>query len=447
MCGISHFNLGRQRAVDDDLIVPLVDQLLSSCGLVLLNPSNVGTHSAGAALDLVMMSSSCSGSVRVHDGMGCCNHAPGCCPLLGSDHCLCVAATTLRRQVRAQVPRCLPPLRDWHPVLLRAHNDLVGWAQEVDTCLCGDIPSNEHHRVRIIDFLYHRMVSILSWHVPHQHRSRHRCQPSWWSPECLARCVARSGAWRDFRRSRSPETYSRFRVARMAFHRTVRKCQRTFWTDWQEPLASSCCCFNGSSNFFLFPAGWIMRLVSCGSPWLRMSVPPIGASISRPLASASESSLKKSRRGFASSILNQWSPGLFDAPFTPSELRRWTPFLILLWVSTDCRTLCSISSSLGQVVPTPWKRSIVVPVFKRGAPSLPTSFRTISLANCCFKIFEHLVHARIGPHISPQLDECQRVFRWGADSLVGSLVDLLTSRSSSHTFVAFIDIHKAFDTS
>ena len=55
MYGI-HFNLGRQRAVDD-LIVPLVDQLLSSCGLVLLNPSNVGTHSAGAALDLVMMSS------------------------------------------------------------------------------------------------------------------------------------------------------------------------------------------------------------------------------------------------------------------------------------------------------------------------------------------------------------------------------------------------------
>ena len=55
-----------------------------------------------------------------------------------------------------------------------------------------------------------------------------------------------------------------------------------------------------------------------------------------------------------------------------------------------------------------------------------------------------LVHARIGP---PHLDECQGGCRWGADSLVGSLVDLLTSQSSSHTFVAFIDIHKAFDTS
>ena len=33
--------------VVDDLIVPLMHQLLSSCGLVLLNPPNVGTHSVG----------------------------------------------------------------------------------------------------------------------------------------------------------------------------------------------------------------------------------------------------------------------------------------------------------------------------------------------------------------------------------------------------------------
>ena len=50
--------------------------------------------------------------------------------------------------------------------------------------------------------------------------------------------LPRNGAWRDFRRSRSPETYSRFRVVRMAFHRTVRRCQRMFWADWQERLAS-----------------------------------------------------------------------------------------------------------------------------------------------------------------------------------------------------------------
>ena len=65
------------------------------------------------------------------------------------------------------------------------------------------------------------------------------------------------------------------------------------------------------------------------------------------------------------------------------------------------------------VVPTLWKRSIVVPVFKRGDAGLATNYRPISLASCCFKHFEHLVHFRIGPLISSHLDVCQGGFRWG----------------------------------
>ena len=94
------------------------------------------------------------------------------------------------------------------------------------------------------------------------------------------------------------------------------------------------------------------------------------------------------------------------------------------------------------VVPTVWKRSIIVTVFKRGDPTLPNNYRPISLAS-----LEHLVHSRIALHVIPQLDESQGGFRWGADVLVGSLVSILSARSSSHTFVAFIDIQKAFDTS
>ena len=65
-----HFNLGRRRAADD-LIVPLVDQLHSSCSLVLLNLSRMGTQCKRLP-NLVMMSSSSSGLVRIHDGIGCC---------------------------------------------------------------------------------------------------------------------------------------------------------------------------------------------------------------------------------------------------------------------------------------------------------------------------------------------------------------------------------------
>ena len=57
------------------------------------------------------------------------------------------------------------------------------------------------------------------------------------------------------------------------------------------------------------------------------------------------------------------------------------------------------------------------------------------------------MHSRNGPHICPQLNECQGRFRWGAESLVGSLVSVLSSRSSSHTFVVFIVNQKAIDTS
>ena len=45
------------------------------------------------------------------------------------------------------------------------------------------------------------------------------------------------------------------------------------------------------------------------------------------------------------------------------------------------------------------------------------NYRPISLASCFFKLLEHLVHSRISPRISPQLDESQGGFRKGADFL------------------------------
>ena len=137
------------------------------------------------------------------------------------------------------------------------------------------------------------------------------------------------------------------------------------------------------------------------------------------------------------------------------ELRRALRFAwILQWVLTECRTLCSKSRFLGGSAPCSislilsWgvKRSIVVPVFKRGDAGLATNYRPISLASNCFKFFEHLVNSRIGPFIPSQLDVCQGGFRWSADVLVSSLLDVLSSRRSALTFVVFVDLQKAFDT-
>ena len=86
-------------------------------------------------------------------------------------------------------------------------------------------------------------------------------------------------------------------------------------------------------------------------------------------------------------------------------------------------------------------------VNQRCDAGLATNYRPVSLASCCSKLFERLVHVRSGPLISSQLDVCQGGFRWGADVLVSSLVDVWSSRRSTLTFDACADIQKAFDTS
>ena len=66
-------------------------------------------------------------------------------------------------------------------------------------------------------------------------------------------------------------------------------------------------------------------------------------------------------------------------------------------------------------------------------PTSIDSYRPFSLASCAFKVFEHLISARIAPHILPQLDSSQGGFRWGADAMAFSLVDTLRLRSHEHT--------------
>ena len=59
----------------------------------------------------------------------------------------------------------------------------------------------------------------------------------------------------------------------------------------------------------------------------------------------------------------------------------------------------------------------------------PQNVGPISLASCFFKLLEHLVHSG---------------FRWGADLFEGSLVSILSPHSSSHIFVAFIDMQTSW---
>ena len=52
---------------------------------------------------------------------------------------------------------------------------------------------------------------------------------------------------------------------------------------------------------------------------------------------------------------------------------------------------------------------------------------------------------RILPHVSPQIDECQAGFRWGAEEHVYTLAETLRLRKRKRTFCAFVDVRKALD--
>ena len=60
---------------------------------------------------------------------------------------------------------------------------------------------------------------------------------------------------------------------------------------------------------------------------------------------------------------------------------------------------------------------------------------------------DHVTDSFDEVYIFAQLDECQGGFRWGADVMTYSLLDTLRLRQHTHTFVVFVDIKKAFDSS
>ena len=147
-----YFSLGRSRSVDN-LVVPFIDLLITSCGFRLINPPDQATHVAGAALDLMLISSHCPCSMLVHSGLQCCVEAPGCCPIVGSDHYLCVASASLvHRPAHVQSRRLL---------------------------LCAIGPQEN-------DQLYDQLLSVLSYHSPRP-RIVLRRQPSWWTTSVALR--------------------------------------------------------------------------------------------------------------------------------------------------------------------------------------------------------------------------------------------------------------------
>ena len=77
---------------------------------------------------------------------------------------------------------------------------------------------------------------------------------------------------------------------------------------------------------------------------------------------------------------------------------------------------------------------------------MPDNSPPVSLACCCFKLLEHLAHARIAVHMSNQLHPSQGGL-WWVRSCDGGFLRRCLADAVFHPHVAFEDIKMAFDTS
>ena len=246
-----HFNLSRSRSCDVP-IIPFLDLLMASCRLELCNAPDRATHISGGGLDCIFISSGHVVDVVVHDGLQCCTSSPVCCPVLGSNHFLCIAAGLSLPTSRPSAWTKLPPLRDWRPTLIRASS----FSGVRESKISASPPS----RRQLLDGVFNEMIAILHHHArstmsPSPQTAflvDSRMSPSMccWngapSPQTAFLVDSRmspsmccwNGAWRDHRRAPSAATRERFRNARTSFHRVVCRCQNQFWSDWQENLTS-----------------------------------------------------------------------------------------------------------------------------------------------------------------------------------------------------------------
>lgn len=99
-----------------------------------------------------------------------------------------------------------------------------------------------------------------------------------------------------------------------------------------------------------------------------------------------------------------------------------------------------------------WKSSIIIPILKNGEnPSLPVSYRSISLTSCICKILERIITNRLLWYLekSKILNNYQTAFR-KQKSTVDHILRLFNSanrtiNNKGYTLVTFLDFSKAFD--
>ena len=107
-------------------------------------------------------------------------------------------------------------------------------------------------------------------------------------------------------------------------------------------------------------------------------------------------------------------------------------------------------------LPSTWKTGIIIPIYKGGSKSKvdPNIYRAISLLPSMYQLFEKVIHENILNDVHFKHPEFSSKRQQGYQKQMGSSTVAFNTHASIYNtletdekaFVAFLDIHKAFDT-
>ncbi len=104
------------------------------------------------------------------------------------------------------------------------------------------------------------------------------------------------------------------------------------------------------------------------------------------------------------------------------------------------------------VVPTPFKKSVIIPVPKNSKPSCLNDYRPVALTSTVMKVFERLLKKHICSSIPATLDPLQFVYRPNRSTddaisqVLHSSLTHIDSKNGNYVRLLFIDYSSAFNT-
>ena len=141
------------------------------------------------------------------------------------------------------------------------------------------------------------------------------------------------------------------------------------------------------------------------------------------------------------SISNQKSPGIDSIPI---ELVKAGNDAMIKVITSLCNKVWT-----SKIWPKDWKKSIYIPIFKKGDKKECSNYRTIALISHTSKILLRIIQNRLEPFIMPNLPDEQAGFRKGRgtrDHIANMRTIMEKMREfKKRLYLCFIDYSKAFD--